>query len=78
MASGREVYFLAEESNQLIPHSNQPGNLPAAQDFTRVIEEKPATVSVTAGTSVVTNIGDNQITERAEHIRYSTDEAMVW
>lgn len=43
-----------------------------------MINEKPATVSVKAGTSVVADIGDNQITERAEHIRYSTDEAMIW
>jgi hypothetical protein len=80
VASGREVYFLSEEPNQLIPHPNQSNqsNLPATPGFSRTIEEKPATVSVTAGSGVVKNIGDNQITERAEHIRYSTDESMIW
>ncbi len=60
-----------ENPNQL-PAPNQPNGI------TRTIEQKPATVSVTAGASVITDIGDNNITEQAENIRYSSDEAMVW
>lgn len=58
----------AEKPNQLTPPSSAP----------RTIEQVPRTVSVTAGASVLTDIGDNVITERAEHIRYSNDETMIW
>lgn len=40
--------------------------------------DKPATASVTLGQGVVTDIGNSNITERAEQIRYSTDESMIW
>lgn len=57
-----------DESKQLQP--------PAG--FPTVIEQKPATVSVKAASSVLSDIGDNTITRRAEYIRYSTDEEMIW
>lgn len=66
-----------ENPNQLPPpggsHSIQPQS-----GTPRTIDSKPATVPVTAGTSVITDIGNNAITERAEDIRYSSDETMVW
>ncbi|MDR3792119.1 MAG: PH domain-containing protein [Terracidiphilus sp.] len=60
------------------PPSGDEHSIQKESSFQRTIEAPPATVSVKAGTGVVTDIGDNQITERAEQIRYSTDEAMVW
>ncbi|MDR3722917.1 MAG: PH domain-containing protein [Terracidiphilus sp.] len=68
----------SENPNQLPPPSGDEHSIQKESSFQRTIEAPPATVSVKAGTGVVTDIGDNQITERAEQIRYSTDEAMVW
>jgi hypothetical protein len=68
----------SENPNQLPPPSGDEHSIQKESGFQRTIEAQPATVSVKAGTGVVTDIGDNQITERAEQIRYSTDEAMVW
>jgi len=67
-----------ENPNQLPPPSGDEHSIQKESSFQRTIDAPPATVSVKAGTGVVTDIGDNQITERAEQIRYSTDEAMVW
>lgn len=69
-----------DESNQLQPSSGAKSvsNPKSASGFTPVIQQKPETVSVRAGSGVLTDIGDNSITRRAEHIRYSTDEEMVW
>lgn len=66
-----------EGSPQAIQPATPAGVQPAT-GFTRTVEPPPATVSVKAGTGVVSDIGDNNITERAEQIRYSTDEAMIW
>jgi hypothetical protein len=60
------------------PSSEKPDQLPSSNGVQRTIEQKPATVSVTAGASVLTDIGDNNITARAEYIRYSSDETMIW
>lgn len=55
-----------------------PNQLPAPNSAIRTIEQKPATASVRAGASVLSDIGNNTITERAESIRYSDNEAMIW
>jgi hypothetical protein len=60
------------------PSEENPNQLPAPNSAMRTIEQTPATASVKAGTSVLTDIGDSVITERAESIRYSNDEAMIW
>jgi hypothetical protein len=65
------------------PSSEDPHLLPPSDDITRTgpartIDAQPAVIPVQAGTGVISNIGDNNITGRAEQIRYSTDEAMVW
>lgn len=62
----------------MAPSSEKPNQLPPPNGVQRTIEQKPATVSVTAGASVLTDIGDNNITARAENIRYSSDETMIW
>jgi hypothetical protein len=46
--------------------------------FPRTIQQKPATMPVQAGSSVLGDIGDNAVTGRAEYIRQSTDEEMIW
>ena len=58
----------SDDSNQLQPSSALP----------RTLQQKPATIPVQAGSSVLGNIGDNAVTGRAEYIRYSTDEEMIW
>ena len=67
----------------MAPSSEDPHLLPPSGDITpagqsRTIDAPPAVIPVQAGTGVISNIGDNNITGRAEQIRYSTDEAMVW
>ena len=57
-----------DDSNQLQPPSRVP----------RTIQQKPATVPVQAVSGVLGNIGDNAVTGRAEYIRQSTDEEMIW
>jgi hypothetical protein len=58
----------SDDSNKLQPTSHTP----------RTIQQKPATLPVQAGSSVIGDIGDNAITGRAEYIRQSTDEEMIW
>src|SRR5664279_219957 len=67
-----------ENPNQLPPPGGQQHPIEPVGGFQRTIEQTPATVSVKAGTGVISDIGNNNITERAENIRYSTDEAMIW
>lgn len=66
-----------------------PHQLPLPEGGARPIEpaknlhqtvniNQPATAPVTIGQGVVTDIGNSNITERAEQIRYATDEAMIW
>ena len=62
----------------MAPSPEEPNQLQTTSNVPRTIEPKPATVSVTAASAVLRDIGDNTITERAEDIRYSTDEAMIW
>lgn len=57
-----------DDSNQLQPPSRVP----------RTIQQKPATVPVQAVSGVLGDIGDNAVTGRAEYIRQSTDEEMIW
>lgn len=64
-----------DDSNQLLPSS---GNLQPQSGFPRTIQQKPATVPVQAVTGVLGDIGDNAVTGRAEYIRQSTDEEMIW
>lgn len=66
------------EGSQQAIQPTKPASAQPAAGFARTIEQPPATVSVKAGTGVVSDIGDNNITERAEQIRYATDEAMIW
>jgi hypothetical protein len=42
------------------------------------LQTKPVTVSVQAVSGVLGDIGDNAVTGRAEYIRQSTDEEMIW
>jgi hypothetical protein len=58
----------SDDSNQLQPSSN----------FPRTLQQKPATIPVQAASGVLGKIGDNAVTGRAEYIRYSTDEEMIW
>jgi hypothetical protein len=64
-----------DDSNQLQPTS---GKLQPQSGFPRTIQQKPATVPVQAVTGVLGDIGDNAVTGRAEYIRQSTDEEMIW
>jgi hypothetical protein len=57
-----------DDSNQLQPPSRVP----------RTIQQKPATVPVQAVSGVLGDIGENAVTGRAEYIRQSTDEEMIW
>jgi hypothetical protein len=63
----------SEDPKQLPP----PAGLPS-KNIERTIDARPATIPVQAGSAVIGDIGNNNITNRAEQIRYSTDEAMVW
>lgn len=65
----------SDDSKQLPPPS---GDLQPSSSFPRTIQQKPATIPVQAGTGVLGDIGDNVITGRAEYIRQSTDEEMIW
>lgn len=65
----------SDDSKQLPPPS---GNMQPSSSFPRTIQQKPATIPVQAGTGVLGDIGDNVITGRAEYIRQSTDEEMIW
>ena len=58
----------SDDSNQLQPPSRIP----------RTIQQKPATMPVQAGGSVLGDIGNNSVTGRAEYIRQNTDEEMIW
>ena len=58
----------SDDSNQLQPSHNVP----------RTLQQTPATIPVQAASGVLGKIGDNAVTGRAEYIRYSTDEEMIW
>lgn len=62
----------------MAPSSEEPNQLQPPAAVPSTLERTPATAPVRAGTSVLADIGNNRITERAEHIRASTDESMVW
>lgn len=64
-----------DDSNQLLPTS---GKLQPQSGFPRTIQQKPATIPVQAVSGVLGDIGDNAVTGRAEYIRQSTDEEMIW
>jgi hypothetical protein len=42
------------------------------------LQQKPATIPVQAASGVLSDIGDNAVTGRAEYIRQNTDEEMIW
>lgn len=65
----------SDDSNQLQPSS---GKLQPPSGFPRTIQQKPATIPVQAGSPVLGDIGENAVTGRAEYIRNSTDEEMIW
>lgn len=65
----------SDDSNKLPPPS---GKMQPSSSFPRTIQQKPATVPVQAVTGVLGDIGDNAVTGRAEYIRQSTDEEMIW
>jgi len=69
-----------EKPIQLPPPSGGERPLEQAKNLHQTVnaDQQPATAHVTIGQGVVTDIGNSNITERAEEIRYSTDEAMVW
>ena len=56
------------DSNQLQP----------SPKFPITVQQQPATIPVQAASGVLGKIGDNAVTGRAEYIRYSTDEEMIW
>jgi hypothetical protein len=58
----------SDDSNKLQPSSSTP----------RTIQQKPATIPIQAASSVLSDIGDNAVTGRAEYIRQMTDEEMIW
>lgn len=64
-----------DDPKQLPPSS---GKLQPQSGFPRTIQQKPATVPVQAVSGVLGDIGDNAVTGRAEYIRQSTDEEMIW
>lgn len=64
-----------DDSNQLQPTS---GKLQPQSGFPRTIQQKPATIPVQSVSGVLGDIGDNAVTGRAEYIRQSTDEEMIW
>lgn len=65
----------SDDSNQLQPSS---GKLQQPSGSPRTIQQKPATIPVQAGSPVLGDIGENAVTGRAEYIRNSTDEEMIW
>jgi hypothetical protein len=64
----------SDDSNKLQPSSK----LQPSPSFPRTIQQKPATIPVEAASGVLGDIGDNAVTGRAEYIRQSTDEEMIW
>jgi hypothetical protein len=64
-----------DDSKRLPPPS---GKLQQNSGFPLTIQQKPATVPVQAVSGVLGDIGDNAVTGRAEYIRQSTDEEMIW
>ena len=72
---------LSEESNEIVPAGEAKPIVPANQPqkiAKRPIDAPPATAPVKALSSVLTNIGDNVVTERAEEILSHDDEQMIW
>ncbi|MDR3751695.1 MAG: PH domain-containing protein [Terracidiphilus sp.] len=57
-----------DDSNQLQPSHSIP----------RTLQTKPVTIPVQAASGVISDIGDNAVTGRAEYIRQNTDEEMIW
>jgi hypothetical protein len=62
----------------LAPSSDDSNRLQPSSGFSRTLQQKPATIPVQAGSGVLGDIGKNAVTRRAEYIRYSTDEEMIW
>ncbi len=62
----------------MAPSSDDSKRLQPPSGISRTLEQKPATIPVQAASGVLGNIGDNAVTGRAESIRYSTDEEMIW
>jgi hypothetical protein len=53
-------------------------NLQRQPEFPKIVQQPPATARVDQLQGVLSDIGRNNITARAQQIRYSTDEGMVW
>jgi hypothetical protein len=66
------------KEDSLAPSSDDSNNLQPSPHVPRTLQAKPATVSVQAVSGVLGDIGDNAVTGRAEYIRQSTDEEMIW
>ena len=62
----------------MAPSSDDSNRLQPTSGFSRTLQQRPATIPVQAGSGVLGDIGKNAVTRRAEYIRYSTDEEMVW
>ena len=62
----------------MAPSSDDSNDLQPSPKFPRTLQTKPVTVSVQAVSGVLGDIGDNAVTGRAEYIRQSTDEEMIW
>jgi len=71
---------VSEESSEIVPSQPSTPAIPAAnkQVVRRAVEGELATASVKAVAPVLSNIGDNVITSKAEEILSHEDEQMVW
>lgn len=71
---------MSEKSSEIVPSGAPEPVVPAGQRevYRRAVEMAPATASVKSVSGVLSNIGDNVVTSRAEEILGGDDEQMVW
>jgi hypothetical protein len=62
----------------LAPSSDDSKNLQPSSSFPHTLQQAPATIPVQEASGVLGSIADNAVTRRAEYIRQSTDEEMIW
>lgn len=71
---------MSEDSSEIVPSSGQTPALPSVPQGIqrRAIQSTPATAPVQSVSGVLSDIGDNTVTSRAEQILGTSDEDMVW
>jgi hypothetical protein len=67
-----------EQGRSGMSSPSDSNNLQRQPEFPRIVHQPQATARVDQLHGVLSDIGRNNITARAQQIRYSTDEDMVW